>query len=316
MEFEDFKNEIIELVRDEIETRGIKDIKVEHRTIDSPDGMTERLMVSIADSKMSMAIRLQEVYERVEHGQDIIEAANNIVNMVESELGTLGSREATAKSFISNYEKAKSHTYLRLIPGDSPILKNTPHKIIEDLALVVNIHIPDFCDENGKSVVVVSKPLMNEYGISEEQLFADATANSLENEPLTFRTLVDAVKHMLSEDELNTATEEITMYIASNTSGFHGASVIDYPEFFEKATEVMGGSFYLLPSSVHEFILLKDDGKPNAKDLNKMIKNVNETVLEPRDLLSSQCYHYDAKTKKLEIGVKYDKTKIMKAGTR
>ena len=47
-----------------------------------------------------------------------------------------------------------------------------------------------------------------------------------------------------------------------------------------------------------------------------MIKNVNETVLEPRDFLSNQCYHYDAKTKVLETGVKYDKSKGKEAGAR
>jgi len=61
----------------------------------------------------------------------------------------------------------------------------------------------------------------------------------------------------------------------------------------------------MLPSSVHEFILIKDDGKPNAKELNKMVKNVNETVLDPRDFLSDQCYHYDAKEKKFETGLAY-----------
>ena len=75
----------------------------------------------------------------------------------------------------------------------------------------------------------------------------------------------------------------------------------------------------MLPSSVHEFILIKDDGKPNARDLNKMVRNVNETVLEPRDLLSSQCYHYDAKKKVLETGIQYAnkvKAKNKKAGSR
>ena len=47
-----------------------------------------------------------------------------------------------------------------------------------------------------------------------------------------------------------------------------------------------------------------------------MIRNVNETVLEPRDFLSDQCYHYDAKTKVLETGLKYDKAKEKKVGTR
>jgi len=48
-----------------------------------------------------------------------------------------------------------------------------------------------------------------------------------------------------------------------------------------------------------------------------MIKNVNETVLEPRDILSAQCYHYDAKTKVLETGLKYaQKVQQRKGGAR
>ena len=105
-------------------------------------------------------------------------------------------------------------------------------------------------------------------------------------------------------------------YIATNKSGFHGAAVLGYPEFAEKAAEQLGGSFYLIPSSVHEFILLKDDGNISAKTINNMIKDVNENVLQPRDKLSAQCYHYDAKKKKLENGLKYDKAKEKKAGAR
>ena len=48
-----------------------------------------------------------------------------------------------------------------------------------------------------------------------------------------------------------------------------------------------------------------------------MIKNVNETVLEPRDFLSNQCYHYDAKSKTLETGLKYaQKVQQKKGGAR
>ena len=149
-------------------------------------------------------------------------------------------------------------------------------------------------------------------------VFADAEKNSLANEPIVFKPLVDMIKDLISNDEVpNPEDVGIVTYIATNQSGFQGAAVAGYPDFAEKAAEAIGGSFYMLPSSVHEFILIKDDGTPKARDLNKMIKNVNETVLEPRDVLSAQCYHYDAKAKVLETGLSYaQRTQSRKGGAR
>ena len=318
MEFEAFKNTIMDLVSKEVEDRGLEDISLKLTTVESPDGMTDRLMVSVGESKMSMAFRLKEIYQSVEDGEDIDHAVYKMVNTIEDNISVVKEKEQDVKSFITDYEKVKDNTYLRLIPGDSPVLKNTPHKMIEDMALVVNVHLDSFSDENGRSCVVVSTPLMEMYGIDEAQLFADAEKNSLANEPIVFKPLVDMIKDLISNDEVpNPEDVGIVTYIATNKSGFQGAAVAGYPDFAEKAAEAIGGSFYMLPSSVHEFILIKDDGTPKARDLNKMIKNVNETVLEPRDVLSAQCYHYDAKAKVLETGISYaQRTQTRKGGAR
>lgn len=318
MEFEAFKNTIMDLVSKEVEDRGLEGISMKLTTVESPDGMTDRLMVSVDDSKMSMAFRLKEIYQSVEDGEDIDHAVYKMVNTIEDNISFVKEKEQDVKSFISDYEKVKDNTYLRLIPGDSPILKSTPHRMIEDMALVVNVHLDSFSDEHGKSCVVVTKPLMEMYGIDEAQLFADAEKNSLANEPMVFKPLLDMVKDLInSEDIPNPEDVGIVTYIATNTSGFQGAAVAGYPDFCEKAAETIGGSFYMLPSSVHEFILIKDDGTPKAKDLNRMIKNVNETVLEPRDVLAAQCYHYDAKAKVLETGLNYaQRTQQRKGGAR
>ncbi len=318
MEFEAFKNTIMDLVSKEVEDRGLEGISMKLTTVESPDGMTDRLMVSVGDSKMSMAFRLKEIFQSVEDGEDIDHAVYKMVNTIEDNISFVKEKEQDVKSFISDYEKVKDNTYLRLIPGDSPILKSTPHRMIEDMALVVNVHLDSFSDEHGKSCVVVTKPLMEMYGIDEAQLFADAEKNSLANEPIVFKPLLDMVKDLISKDEIpNPEDVGIVTYIATNTSGFQGAAVAGYPDFCEKAAEAIGGSFYMLPSSVHEFILIKDDGTPKAKDLNRMIKNVNETVLEPRDVLSAQCYHYDAKAKVLETGLNYaQRTQQRKGGAR
>ena len=318
MDFEEFKNTVMDLVSKEVEDRGLEGISMKLTTIDSPDGQTERLMVSVGEAKMSMAFRLQEIYQSVENGEDIDHAVYKMVNTIESSMDVIKNKEDEVKSLISDYDKVKDQTYLRMIPGDSPILKDTPHRMIEDMALVVNIHIDGLSDENGRSCVVVSRPLMEMYGIDEKQLFADAEKNSLANEPIVFTPLGEMIKNLIKAENLPTPEEAgIITYIATNRSGFQGAAVAGYPDFCKQAAEAIGGSFYMLPSSVHEFILIKDDGTPKAKDLNAMIRNVNETVLEPRDILASQCYHYDAKTKVLETGLKYaDKVQQRKGGAR
>ena len=318
MDFEEFKNDLMELVTQELDNRGIENISLRFDTINSPDGQNERMVVSVGDSKMSMAFRLREIFRDIENGEEMDHAVNRICNTIKESISVIETKEESVKAFVTDYEQVKDNTYLRLVPGDSPILSETPHKKIEDMALVVSIALVDFSDEKGRSVVVVTKPLMEMYGIDEQQLFADAERNSLQYEPVVFTPLGQMIKDLIKAENLpDPADEGIIAYIATNRSGFHGASVVSYPDFCKDAAETLGGSFYLIPSSVHEFILIKDDGTPKARDLNKMIKNVNETVLEPRDYLSDQCYHYDAKTKTLDAGLKYaDKIKQRKGGAR
>lgn len=317
MDFETFKNELMELVIQELDNRGIENISLKFNTINSPDGMTDRLIATVGDSKMSMAFRLKEIFTDFENGVDMERCVDRICNTIKENISVIETKEGDVKAFITDYDQVKDNTYLRLVPGNSPVLKEAPHRKIQDMALVVSIALVNFSDENSKSVVVVTKPLMEMYGIDEQQLFADAERNSLQYEPVVFTPLFDMIKHLVNEDNMPSPEDMgIVTYIATNKTGFHGAAVAAYPDFCEQAAEKLGGSFFMLPSSVHEFILIKDDGRQKAKDLNKMIRNVNETVLEPRDFLSDQCYHYDAKTKVLETGLKYDKAKEKKAGAR
>lgn len=310
MDYEDFKNNLMDYVSEEIDNRGLEDISLKFQEIDSPDGVTDRLIVSIGDSKMSMAFRLSPVFDAVQNGESIEDAAYQVVDTIEENISVCKTKVNDVKDFVTDYDKVKDHTYLRMIPGNSPILKETPHRKFEDMALVVNIHLDSFMSKgDGKSVVVISNPLMEMYGIDEKQLFADAEKNSLENEPMVIIPLGDMI-HSLIRSEGLPEPEDVGVfaYVASTKSGFQGAAVAGYPDFCERAAETIGGSFYMLPSSVHEFILVKDDGnRKAAKDFNNMVKQVNATVVGEKDFLSDQCYHYDAKSKVLESGIKYEK---------
>ena len=197
MDFEEFKSTLKDLVAKEIEDRELDGISLKFDTINSPDGMTDRLIVSVGESKMSMAFRLKEIFRDVNEGESMDCAAIKMVNTIEANIDVVKTKESEVKDFVSDYEKVKDHTYLRLIPGNSPVLTETPHRMIEDMALVVNIHLENFSDENGRSCVVVTKPLMDMYGIDESQLFADAEKNSLAEEPIVFTPLADMIKSLI-----------------------------------------------------------------------------------------------------------------------
>lgn len=85
------------------------------------------------------------------------------------------------------------------------------------------------------------------------------------------------------------------MYVATTPDKINGAGIIAYPEFMQQAAEQLNGDFYLLPSSRHEVILVKDDGAMDFEQLQSMVREVNATEVSDADKLTDNVYHYDSK---------------------
>jgi len=97
---------------------------------------------------------------------------------------------------------------------------------------------------------------------------------------------------------------EPTMLVATVEGAFMGASVIQYPGFMEQAAEKIGGDFFVLPSSIHEVLLIPDDGSADYHELAAMVQTINETQVAPAERLSDNVYHYDKEDKVFELAEK------------
>ena len=101
------------------------------------------------------------------------------------------------------------------------------------------------------------------------------------------------------------------LLVVSNTDGTLGAGVIAMDGLLDELANKMGGSFYMLPSSIHEVLIQKDsiipgdDVEEKAKVLNEMVRSVNESDVWPEDVLSDHAYHYDAKERLFETADEY-----------
>ena len=85
---------------------------------------------------------------------------------------------------------------------------------------------------------------------------------------------------------------KISMVILTNSRKTYGACSILYPGVLERMAERMGGDFYMIPSSVHEFLLMPREQERGDEELKEMIAEVNRTEVSAEEVLSDHLYLY------------------------
>ena len=200
------------------------------------------------------------------------------------------------------YSRLMSQLRIALVPTEAhrELLKTAVHKEVEDLFVIVHAFVPQ-SDGITKNLVVTANAL-DAMEIDREQFMKNAIAASERNYPAGMAKL----SSFLGVEE-GTATD---LYVASMPDMANGAGVILYPHFMEKAAQELGGDFYVIPSSVHEVLLLKDDGAIALEDMKEIVRSVNRSEVSHEDFLSDNVYHFDASQRKLEIGEKFKERKL------
>ena len=113
---------------------------------------------------------------------------------------------------------------------------------------------------------------------------------------LTFDMMSDEESREIFEDEY----KDDDVYVLTNKTNLDGANVIASDRILKEVSEKIDSSFYVLPSSRHELILVPDKFNVDPKYLVQMVREVNLT-LKQKDFLSDDIYYYNAKKRTLSI---------------
>ncbi|MGF7009846.1 hypothetical protein M2146_000357 [Lachnospiraceae bacterium PF1-22] len=193
-----------------------------------------------------------------------------------------------------------------------PILYGTSTKIESGAgAGTARIHMGDlilssiFIPTNGKIAQFVTKDNLLEWNISINEVVNQAMVNIQGTEIL--HDLESLVKQISSDGEapnlfetMNIRNKTSKMYVLSNKSRFYGAAMIMNSKVMEKVRHIIGESFYILPSSIHETILVVDDSN-SVDDLKEIVKAVNLSELKDEDILSYGVYQYNYEKDQVEL---------------
>lgn len=291
-----------ELLAEEVSSRLGAETEISYTKIRKNNGaMWDAMLIRKGDCRVATTIYPDACYAKYRKGIPVRELAEGILGEYARMLETVEAQ----KGFFRNYEEVRARIYLRLVSAgrNAEQLQKMPFRRWYDLALVCYYRMPTEYMERG--TIQIQNMHLENWGVTAEQLLGDALQNTTRDLHPEIRNLQE-VLFSLGAAEMEGLgpvkyMKELPLYVLSGEEQYLGAVCIALPGMAGKISEKLKGDFVMIPSSIHECLLLPDNGMRHADELNAMIREVNLTQLMPEDVLSDHIYHYHCASGRFDI---------------
>lgn len=286
------------------------DAVVEVHTLIKNNGISmDGLSVRRPGELMAPNIYLNPFYTEYESGRD----AEEILADIARRYRTYQRRVDVDPDDIADFDKVQERIVLRVVgfEANKEQLLNCPYIMLQDMAITFRWLVS--MEPCGIATVQITNKEQKKWGVSLEDLYTLALENTRRIFPPQIKPLGSMLVGYLEEvvesgsmdkEQVDEVQEEIAEYIASessqpplyvltNTIGINGATCIVYKDILEEFSARLGYNLYILPSSIHELILIPDNGEFDPKEMHKMVHEANTTVVCPGDVLTDSVYYYN-----------------------
>lgn len=239
------------------------------------------------DGKMELPEIVDEVYSQMVSHQDDLQD----VNMAE----------------FLDWDTARGHIYVKLVNTEKnqKQLKRMPHRTFLDLAAVYYFAVNGMAEGRHIGTVLIQNQHMSLWKQKEEMLYEAAVHNMrsdgrpvLEDIGAVFRRLMPEFAGYWDMERLSS---DMGMYILTNRRKYYGASEILDQNTLREISDKMKGDFIVLPSSVHEVIVLASKNGIKYEDLVSIVQEVNAQEVSVEEFLSDHVYVYDRCAESLNV---------------
>jgi len=284
------------------------------------------IIISRKEQKIAPAFYLNDQYQDHQNGKSLEDMAEEIVTLYYA----TSPQPDLNLDFFKSYQEMKDRVLFKLIHyhKNRELLREIPYKRFFDLAIVFYCGISDRFFENG--TILIYNFHLKMWKVSLDELYSDAVKNTPEKYPPVIESMEDVVKglftHSLQEKwgndvdvpgvveqafreghketmeaNMKQSQDRYKMYVLSNSEKLFGAAVMLYPQVLERITGELKTNLYLLPSSVHEIILIPDDGQQDKAQLLEMVSEINDTQVDPEEVLAYAVYYFERKSGEIII---------------
>lgn len=197
-----------------------------------------------------------------------------------------------------NFESMKSSITFALVNrnASNDLLQDAVYLPFEDLAKVFYLQV------NPQMHTKITKEICSQWGVTAKEL-EDA---ALEHMPRVLPARLSSVNAFIFEGKVQNdlkKTGDLTesLYALTNEQGLLGAAVMLYPDLMKQIAERIKTPFYIIPSSVHEVLILTKKEGMALSEVKDMVRTVNRSAVDPEDFLSDNVYCYDSKTREIRM---------------
>lgn len=294
MNYQQFIEEVERRVKEKIKGNETMTVYI-HTAVKNNGKERKGITVSEKGIHISPTIYLEEYFQQFQEGKPIEKIVEKILQLYEE----IKCSHPCEESLLQNYEELKGKFACKLIHRgkNEKLLNDIPYVPWMDLAIVVFVLLE--VSPYGTATVLVRKEHLEIWGLTEAQLFDEAKKNTPILLPYQFcpmrKLLQEICPYAVDEGE----EEEESLYVLSNKLRSFGAASMLYDGILEKVGQKMGENYYILPSSIHEVIVVPESKSPVKQDLEEMVREINETQVEEEEVLSDRVYYFSRKENRL-----------------
>lgn len=185
------------------------------------------------------------------------------------------------------------------------MLLNVPYYSVPGMDDIAAIYKLEFPDENGVATMTVNDKVMDQFDITVSELY-DAAMNNLQKETISLKSIEDTLAAAMPPEVLemfgmteSVPVEDAMISVLTTKSGYSGARAILNPEIFSDIHYELGEDFIIIPSSIHEVLIIRDQFATSPEYIKGIVKEVNTNVVDAKDFLSDNIFKYSGAEKEV-----------------
>ena len=260
--------------------------------------VSDSLCIQKPPSSISAAIYMGHFFDEYRNGMPISSIVSEILRLYNS--------HALPPAFLPDqflsFEACRQHLACKLVntSRNKTSLPNVPHFSFLDLSIVFYL-FTESDDEVFTSLVNNSQ--INLWGVTAEELFSLAKSNSMSLFPPVIKELDEIIHNMLpsqknffTDDQKEASPpfqeEKPLIYVLTNIKGVNGAYTMLYPGVLESFAQAAGRDLVIIPSSIHEVLLIPQEPDMDYTTMDDTIQEINQTEVPAEEHLSDHVYFY------------------------
>lgn len=263
------------------------------------------IIIQDNSSNMAPCICTEGLYYDYQNGHKDMDG---VIDSVLELYGKIKPEESFDVSKVLDYTKARYNLNGRLVNTEKnrELLKELPHRDFFDLSLLYFVDVTHDGDL-GCASIRVTNDHMKMWGVTEDDLYRQFRENMEQDDRSELLPIADVLAEEADclPENMGAAGDDVCrmpMYVLSNTRKLDGAVEILNERAMEKAAETIGDDFYILPSSIHETILIPAMGNWDRVDeLAALVSCVNSSEVLDIEILSNHVYRYCRQSRRIEF---------------